>query len=123
MNLNFLIWLNEGISIIDQFALSKGVEVDIYLSNSGEIHLSRIFVPKENRRQGIGTEVMQFIIDYADRENRIITLSPSVDFGATSVNRLKNFYKQFGFVENKGRNKNYKYSATMLRYPINFKRI
>lgn len=123
MNLNFSIWLNEGISIIDQFALSKGVEIDIYLSNSGEIHLSRIFVPKENRKQGNGTEVMQFITDHADRENRIITLSPSVDFGATSVNRLKDFYKQFGFIENKGRNKNYKYNSTMLRYPINFKRI
>lgn len=118
MTLNFSDWLNEGISEIDQFALANGVDVDIYLSSSGEIHLSRIFVPKENRKQGVGSQIMQFIVNYADKENRIITLSPSTDFGGTSINRLKNFYKNFGFVENKGRNKNYKYSSTMIRYPI-----
>lgn len=118
MTLNFSDWLNEGISEIDQFALANNVEVDIYLSSSGEIHLSRIFVPKENRKQGVGSRMMQFIVNYADKENKIITLSPATDFGGTSINRLKNFYKNFGFVENKGKNKNYKYSSTMIRYPI-----
>ena len=60
---------------------------------------------------------MQEIIDNADAEGQTITLSPSIDFGATSINRLKDFYKQFGFVENKGRNKDFTISESMYRIP------
>ena len=50
------------------------------------------------------------------KKQKRISLSPSNDFGG-AVGRLKEFYKRFGFYENKGRRKNYQYTETMLRIP------
>ena len=47
----------------------------------------------------------------------LIILTPSDSFGATSILRLKKFYKRFGFVENKGRNKDFQLSCGMYRKP------
>lgn len=44
-------------------------------------------------------------------------LTPSKDFGGTSVKRLTDFYKRFGFVENKGKNKDFTIRDTMYRVP------
>ena len=81
------------------------------------IYLSRIEVDKETRGLGIGSEIMSEIIDYADYNDKKITLTPSTDYGASSVARLKDFYKKFGFVENKGRNKDFEISQLMYRVP------
>ena len=64
-----------------------------------------------------GTEYMEELIDLADNKGKMIALTPSTDFGATSIPRLKKFYKRFGFVENKGKNKDYEISETMYRQP------
>ena len=85
------------------------------------IYLSKISIPKEIRGLGIGTEIMNEIIAYADNNNRLVTLTPSTDYGATSISRLKEFYKKFGFIENKGRNKNFEISQSMYRVPLNDK--
>ncbi|MDC1446571.1 hypothetical protein N8344_01205, partial [bacterium] len=37
--------------------------------------------------------------------------------GTTSQSRLRKFYKRFGFIDNKGRNKNYEFRNLMIRYP------
>lgn len=98
---------------------SKGVNLDVYASKDGtKINLSKISVDPKQRNQGIGSQVMNDIIQQADNTNAIVTLSPSVDFGGTSVARLKDFYKEFGFVENKGRNKDFSISETMYRKPV-----
>lgn len=98
---------------------TKGVDLDVYLSKDGtKINLSKISVDPKQRNQGIGTQVMNDIIQQADNTNAIVTLSPSVDFGGTSVARLKDFYKEFGFVENKGKNKDLSISETMYRKPV-----
>ena len=81
--------------------------------------LSHIIVPKEKRKQGIGTKVMQEIVKYADQHNFRIRLTPDNSIGGTSVSRLKSFYKRFDFVENKGRNKNFRFNETMYRNPKN----
>jgi GNAT superfamily N-acetyltransferase len=62
--------------------------------------LDKIVIPKESRKQGIGTDIMNRICDYADNVQRPIYLTPSTSFGGSSVNRLKEFYKRFGFVKN-----------------------
>jgi len=80
------------------------------------IDLSRIVVPKEIRGQGIGSSVMQDLIDYADQTGKQVRLSPSSDFGG-SPTRLKKFYKEFGFVDNRGRNKDFSTRETMIRNP------
>ena len=63
------------------------------------LELSKIEVPKEARGSGVGSNVMQTICDYADEVGKKIYLTPSKDFGATSIARLESFYKDFGFVK------------------------
>lgn len=77
----------------------------------------KIVVPKGQRGLGIGSQVMNHIKDHADKHRKRILLSPSKDFGGSSVDRLKKFYKGHGFVENKGKNKDYSISHTMYRNP------
>ena len=60
---------------------------------------------------------MEEICKYADSKGLTVLLSPSTDFGATSVQRLISFYKQFGFTQNKGRNRDFTHSYTMFRLP------
>ena len=95
-----------------------GVTVDLLGSlDRGNLSLSRIIVPEEQRATGIGTQVMEDIINYADENKVKVTLTPSIDFGGESVERLTDFYKRFGFVENKGDNKDFTIKDTMYREP------
>ena len=93
-----------------------GVESDLMDTRHG-IELSRIVVPKEKRGEGIGSEFMSDLISHADRKGKRIVLTPAKDFGASSVERLKEFYKRHGFVENKGKNKDFAISHAMYRMP------
>lgn len=94
-----------------------GVSTAIGEGRSG-INISKIVVDKDSRGEGIGTQAMRLITDYADQTGQRITLSPSTDFGGTSVGRLTAFYKRAGFVENKGRNKDFTTSEAMYRDPV-----
>ena len=78
------------------------------------ITLSKIVVPESSRGQGAGTKAMRTLLDYADANGKHVVLSPSADFGG-NVKRLKNFYKRFGFVENKGKNRAFSTSESMYR--------
>jgi predicted GNAT family N-acyltransferase len=96
----------------------RGLIMDAYESKKSPlITLSRIEVPKEMRGSGMGTQALQDLSQYADQSAKTIALSPSKDFGASSVSRLKDFYKRFGFVENKGKNKDFSISESMYRLP------
>lgn len=91
---------------------------DLYLYESrGRLVLSNIRVKKDSRKQGIGTAFMEELIRFADNHDIDITLTPATNEfdGTTSASRLKKFYKRFGFVENKGRNKDYRISDSMIR--------
>jgi GNAT superfamily N-acetyltransferase len=94
---------------------AAGITGDVY-ENRGVITLSRIVVPEGQREQGTGTAALQALVDYADRTGQRVVLSPSADFGGNKK-RLMEFYKRFGFVENKGRNKDFAVSETMIREP------
>jgi GNAT superfamily N-acetyltransferase len=93
---------------------------DVKISVSGDASkgytLNRIDVPKSQRNSGIGTQIMQDLVDAVDAQGATLKLSPSGDFGG-SVPRLKEFYKRFGFVENKGKAKDYAISESMYRTP------
>jgi len=106
--------LGESVST-DLEAEFPGLDLDLYDTNSGYI-LSKIALPKEERGFGIGTQVMQRLVDIADSEGKMIALTPDTAFGG-SKGRLINFYKRFGFVANKGRNKTFDFRETMVRYP------
>jgi predicted GNAT family N-acyltransferase len=88
-----------------------GIVLDLW-DNGDHFELGKIEVPKKLRDSGIGTKAMERIIAKADREGKDIRLTPSTDFGASSVGRLEKFYRQFGFVKNK----DLKYKDTMVRY-------
>ena len=90
-------------------------QFDVFDSGKN-ISVSRIVVDKSARNTGTGTKAMQDIIDYADKNGKRVTLTPSSDFGG-SKSRLVDFYKRFGFVENKGRTKDLGISDTMYRSP------
>jgi len=97
----------------------RGVEIDAFItaagSGTGWLHLSRIVVGKWLRGQGVGTLAMTELVALADHHGLAMSLSPGTDFGGTSVERLRRFYRRFGFVSNKGRRKDFTVSASMYR--------
>ncbi|HFF5302998.1 TPA: GNAT family N-acetyltransferase [Acinetobacter baumannii] len=106
---------------VDDFAKSIKKQYGIELSLKGSpssnvLSLHKIVVPEAMRNQGNGTKAMQDVISYADSQNKTIALTPSSDFGGNK-SRLTSFYKKLGFVENKGRNKDYEISESMYRSP------
>ena len=94
------------------------VKLDLFGDASKGYELSRIELPKETRGQGIGTDIMDDLISAADAEGATISLTPDTSFGGSSVSRLNDFYKQFGFVDNKGKNKDFSTRNTMYRVPL-----
>ena len=99
-------------SISEKYKQS-GVESSI-TERPNEITLQKVIVPKEARGAGVGSRFMNDLIQYADEQGKTVSLTPSADFGGNK-SRLTEFYKRFGFVENKGKNKDYEISEAMYR--------
>ncbi len=98
---------------------SQGITLYIF-EQIDKILLESLIVPKEQRKQGIGTQIMQELTNYADKVGKRLELSPGQkgDFqGTTSKGRLVNFYKRFGLIQNRGRNKDFTTNRTMYREP------
>ncbi len=117
MNLQEQIYrIRELIGVVKEGFINFPIDEDISLEvweDNDKLELSSIVIPKHLRGQGKGTEVMNMICDYADERNKPIYLTPDLNFGATSIDRLKRFYKRFGFTKNK----DYEVSHSMVRYP------
>lgn len=94
----------EGVEV----SLSGGADRDSYVS------LSKIMIPKERRGEGLGKKIMADVVAEADRNGWSMSLTPDGEWGS-SVTRLRKFYEGFGFVENKGRNKDYRTQGAMIR--------
>ena len=107
-------YLKEG--TLDSIAQELGIELDIYESGDNILTLSKIIVPEDLRGQGVGSTAMKKIIQHADQNNKTIALTPSADYGGDKKKLIK-FYKQIGFVMNKGKNKNYETQELMFREP------
>jgi len=109
-------FLKEGrVAELDAIGQELGIEIRVY-EYGGILTLSKIVVPEELRGQGMGSKAMEKIIQYADGNKNIIALTPDDAFGGSKT-RLIKFYKRFGFVMNKGRNKNYETRELMIRDP------
>jgi len=111
----------------DSFAKSLESRYDVelwmtgpYEGNPPIVNLRSIVVPKDDRGIGIGTKVMLEITQWADRNGYILSLTPSKDFGG-KITKLRVFYKRFGFVLNKGRNKSFRTQDAFIRYPLGLK--
>ena len=87
----------------------------LFLSELNDvISIDMIEVERDKRKQGVGASVMRALVLYADANNKTLEALPGLKDdrrGTTSRGRLVNFYKSFGFVENKGRNKNFRMRA------------
>ena len=59
---------------------------------------------------------MKAIVSHANAHNKRIELTPSSDFGGAK-GRLVKFYKRHGFVENKGKNKDFSTREAMYKEP------
>ena len=97
----------------------QGVDLFLYEDPiKSIITVQSLIVPREKRKQGIGTQIMNELINYADKTKQRLELSPGIRDkyqGTTSRKRLVNFYKRFGLVENKGRNIDLSTSKGMYR--------
>jgi GNAT superfamily N-acetyltransferase len=93
------------------------VDLDIY-EYPTHLELRRIVVPQDQRGKGIGSKVMQDLIKYAQQNNKDLFTTPSSDFGG-SKSRLVQFYKSFGFKDNKGSNKDFRSRESMVRLSEN----
>jgi GNAT superfamily N-acetyltransferase len=101
----------------DKYTSAGLKDISLFLSNNN-IKLNMIAVEKDKQKQGLGTKVLDDIVHYADTNKLDIYLTTGVkddNFGTTSSERLKKFYKRFGFVENKGSNKDFSISGNMYR--------
>ena len=93
---------------------------DVWPTRPDTIRLNLLVVPKNRRKEGLGTKAMEALTQFADANGLRIVLSPGHKddgHGTTSRSRLVRFYKQFGFTENKGRNKDFTVSDGMIREP------
>lgn len=78
------------------------------------VTLGKIIIPESQRGKGKGRKIMKEIITEADRNGWKLALTPD-DIWGSSVTRLKKFYAEFGFKENKGRNRDYSTMESMIR--------
>lgn len=91
-------------------------ELEISQSNDEKyIILNKIII--QNKGNGLGTKFMRDFCMWADENKKIVCLTPDDSFGATSVSRLKKFYRRFGFVENKGKYSDFNHKESMYRKP------
>jgi site-specific DNA-cytosine methylase/predicted GNAT family acetyltransferase len=106
-----------SLSALSEGWSGRGVQNQISEGNS-YIRLHEVRVPESQRGSGIGTKFMDELVSYADQAGKPVLLTPSTDFGATSKSRLENFYRRFGFVPNRGRQKDYSLpNEAMIRRP------
>jgi len=100
---------------VEQAFTDLGVEQRLTETDAA-IRPGIIRVPENLRAEGRATNAMQRLIEYADQVGKRIDVSPTAEFGANK-RRLVEWYKRLGFVENKGRNKDFAISSTMYRVP------
>lgn len=100
-----------AIEFSERISKETGVEIGLHETDFG-LYLASIKSLDPN--QGEGTKAMREITDYADSVGKNISLTPTSDYGADKA-RLVEFYKRFGFVENKGKNKTQATSDAMIR--------
>jgi diguanylate cyclase (GGDEF)-like protein len=93
---------------------------DLFVRHDGTLELSNFETDRQVRKEGVGTAAMEKLEAFADENGYKITLTPAIHdpyHGTTSRGRLVKFYKRFGFVENKGRNKDFALPPGMYREP------
>jgi hypothetical protein len=101
----------------------SNIRFELYSNDkTKKIYLTGFIVPISLRNTGIGTSFMEDLIRLADQHGYQITLTPDRSYGG-NVTRLKDFYQRFGFVFNKGKEKDYTHKELMYRNPKNISEV
>lgn len=79
--------------------------------------LNMIKTPPEARGQGSAKRALEELTMAADEAGITLDLTAQAMDAATSVKKLREFYTRYGFVPNKGRNKDFYTQAEMIRPP------
>ncbi len=77
------------------------------------VQIFELEVTEQN--QGYGTRLMENLTAIADAKGWTLTLTPDTSLGATSIGRLRKFYRRFGFRDNKGRDTDFSVYDSMIR--------
>jgi len=85
-----------------------GLDLFVYITPT-QVEIANIVVPLEKRNQGIGHKVIKAIQQFAQKIQLPIVLRPEAEHGKKK--KLDNFYRDLGFIHNKGRNKDYQLST------------
>jgi len=115
-------WL-EGLTADDvERAVSArhpAVQLSVARTGGGDLRLSLIRTSPDRRGEGKAKAAMADLLDAADHLGVRMTLTaePLAGDETTSKSRLVGWYKSLGFVENKGRHKDYGLSDAMYREP------
>jgi predicted GNAT family acetyltransferase len=109
--MEFKTWLeSSGIeSVLSEIEQKHpGAVVSAY-ETGHKIELTQIKVPEGARGQGVGTDIVKSLQDYARSVGKPIVIRPAADKGRKAD--LNRFYRRLGFVQNKGRNMDYTLSS------------
>jgi GNAT superfamily N-acetyltransferase len=98
----------QNIDVIEKLTLIEDAQ--------GGLEINMLRITPNKRGQGYAQQIMDRIMEYADDFDKICHLSPTDEFGSDK-NRLTDFYKGFGFVMNSGKNKDFRFKSSMIRYP------
>lgn len=80
---------------IDELIIKYGIVVNI-TNWSEEMWLNHLIIPPKYKGQGLGSFIMNALINYANTEHKQIKLLPANCYG-TDVDVLIDFYGRFGF--------------------------
>ena len=97
-----LVKLLEG-NYLDFNINDEDVSFEVW-NNGDRLELELIYIPKELRKDGLGKQLMNKLVNYADSKNLPIYLTPTSEYGS-NIKRLVEFYKSFGFVKNLDKSK------------------
>ena len=102
------------IQVFINFFVNKYPEVILRITEfENKIKLDKIYIPKEMRGMGIGTEIITALKEYSQRVNKPIVLSPEPE--KSKKGALQRFYERNEFVDNSGRKKDFDLSDTFSR--------
>jgi hypothetical protein len=108
--------VDEETSLEDLESIAASLGSKLSLSKiKNRVTISMISVPEKGK--GTGSKILEMICKYADLNQLKLVLTPEKIEGTSSVERLERFYKRFGFVKNKGKEKDFSFMDAMYRNP------
>lgn len=94
--------------------------IDYTVRADGIVEINKVSTPAEARGKGSARSAMIGFLWAADRAGVTVALTADPMDAATKKGRLEGFYKDLGFVPNKGRGRDPSISAGMIRRPQQF---